>query len=161
MEPASSGSAPARVEVEIRNVSADSGAALGAPAELYFPHGFFSFEIHGVSEGQQVPVKMFIPRDETITGYYKRNVHTGQWQDIARSVDHHSVPDKTVITIVLAEGGSFDADASISRITDPGGPVSSRAAPIPTATEWGLILMGLFLALSAAAHIRRRRFSGL
>jgi hypothetical protein len=145
----------------LKEVAADSGAALDAPPDLYFPHGFFSFEIHGVSAGQQVQVKMFIPRDETVTGYYKRNVHTGQWQDIAGAVDHHSVPGKTVIAFALTEGGSFDADASISTITDPGGPVSSRAAPIPTMTEWGMLLLAILLALSGIAKTRRKRYADL
>jgi hypothetical protein len=100
---------------------------------------------------------IIMPLDTGITGYYKENQETKEWENIAVAIDHSSIPERTVVTISLTEGGSFDMDDISVTITDPGGPVSSGPAPIPVLTHWGMFALLGILFLAVLPTLRRRR----
>ena len=145
----------------IQNVTVSSPEAAGVPATIEMPYGVIGFEVHGVTAGETVTSSIFIPRDTSITGYFKKNKNTGQWENVATSVDHDSVAGKTKITFPLTEGDAYDNDTDPTVITDPGGPGMLAAAPpvmaIPTLSEWGMILLSLLLGIAAVVRIRRMR----
>lgn len=63
------------------------------------------------------------------------------------------------VTLPLTDGALGDADwAENSVITDPGGLFAPQAGaqPIPTLTEWGMIIMASLMALGAMVTMRRR-----
>ncbi len=155
--------------ISLQNVSAFSPTAVGAPSNLQMPFGAFSFEVHGVTAGQKVTIDVFTPRDASITGYFDENKNTGAWEDIATTVDHDTVPDKTKITIQLTEGGPYDTDAVDTTITDPSGPCApdtssgaeaySRISHVPTLTTRGAAVLMILAAVAALSRLRRRRTS--
>ena len=141
----------------LENVTASPPGAAGVPTEINMPFGVFSFEVHGVTSGQTVTMDIFVPRNETITGYFKENKDTGVWKDIATAVDSTSVNRKTKISIQLTEDGPYDTDSLASTITDPGGPGSQSSESIPTLDEWGMIIFSGLLLLGSIVMIRRRQ----
>lgn len=64
------------------------------------------------------------------------------------------------VTLPLTDGALGDADwIANSVISDPGGlfaPQANGAQPIPTLTEWGMIIMASLMALGAMVTMRRR-----
>ena len=124
------------------------------------PYGIFNFEVHDVTVGQTVTMDILIPRDEAITGYYKKNKRTGIWEDIATSVDHVSLNGRTKITIQLIEGGVYDSDSIDTMITDPGGPAFRSSHSIPTLSQWGMIIFSLILGFMAILFIRKQSHEG-
>ena len=51
-----------------------------------------------------------------------------------------SVSGNTV-TYSVVDGGTGDSNSAVGLITDPFGPVIDDASPIPTLSEWAMILM--------------------
>lgn len=145
----------------LQNVSASSPASVGAPANINMPCGVFSFEVHGVTHNQLVTMDIYVARDESITGYFKKNVNTGNWENVATAIDHTSVPGKTVITIELTESGNYDSDAIDTVLTDPGAPGSYAAsAPVPALDARGAAVMGVLMLLAGLVLMRRKRSMG-
>ncbi len=109
--------------LELVNPAALSPADAGAPQELEFPVGLFSFELHQASPGMRTAMDILVPLNTRIGGYLKQSLSSGEWLNVAAAIDHQLVPDKTRITINLIEGGTFDRDEIETTITDRGGPV--------------------------------------
>jgi hypothetical protein len=85
-----------------------------------FPHGLFSFNITGLSNGETVNVTITFPEDiPTTAEYWKYNTSSGEWYQIpigSNDGDH-------IITITLQDGGIGDNDGVENGvISDPGGP---------------------------------------
>ena len=85
-----------------------------------FPHGLFSFNITGLSNGETVNVTINFPEDiPTTAEYWKYNTSSGEWYQIpigSNDGDH-------IITITLQDGGIGDNDGATNGIiSDPGGP---------------------------------------
>ena len=140
----------------LEDVSALDPSTTDAPADLVFPFGMFEFEIHGTAAGETVTVILLIPRNLSVDAYYKKNRTTGKWQDIVSGIDHNSVPGKTRMVFNLTNNGVFDGNPADDVIRDPGGPVAHPYVAVPSLTEWGTIVFGLFLLGSAVLKIRRR-----
>ena len=93
--------------------------AEGKPT-LVFPHGFFSFNITGLTPGQTVVVTITLPDNVPVgTEYWKYHASEGGWIPIPMGSDDG---DK-VITITLVDGGLGDDDGTANGvIVDQGGP---------------------------------------
>jgi hypothetical protein len=75
--------------------------AEGKPA-LVFPHGFFSFNITGLTPGQTVVVTITLPDNVPVgTQYWKYHASEGGWIQIRMGSDDGD----NVITITLVDGG--------------------------------------------------------
>ena len=84
-----------------------------------FPHGFFSFNITGLTTGQIVNVTITLPSDmPTTTQYWKYHTPEGWYQIPVRSNDGDDI-----LTIQLTDGGTGDDDGIANgMIVDPGAP---------------------------------------
>ena len=148
---------------QLTNVSAVNPPA-DAPSNVEFPYGMFEFTVTGVPNGGTVTMRLFIPRDTRITAYYKKNMNTGQWDNIATSIEHGPAyaPNKTVVTFQLTDGGAYDEDgASDGSILDQGGPryeESGVVEPInvPTLNTPGVLFFALLTALAGFYALRKR-----
>jgi len=128
---------------------------------LAFPHGFFSFNIAGLTPGQMVTVTITLPPGAAPTQYWKYHPNTqGGWVQIPMTV----VGPPNVITITLVDGGLGDDDgAADGVIHDQGGPGSGAVGwetyPVNKVRVF-LPWIALFAAIMAGATLlvlRRRR----
>lgn len=153
--------------VNLTNFNTSSPQAAGAPVDLNMPYGVFSFTIENVAAGATINMNIVMPRNTSITGYYKKNRLTGEWEDVAVSVDHsQSLPDGTLVTIVtiqITDGGPYDNDGLVNgEIDDPGSPgflAWADRTEIPALGPWGVGLLGLLLAGALGLIARRRQGS--
>jgi len=109
----------------------------GKPA-LVFPHGFFSFDITGLTPcaHQKVNVTITLPSAVPVgTEYWKYHASEGGWIQIPMGSDDGDA----VITITLEDGGLGDDDGECNGvIVDSGGPgvgvfdTGSPANPYPS-----------------------------
>jgi len=132
----------------------------GKPS-LAFPHGFFSFDITGLTFGQMVTVVITLPTGAAPTQYWKYHPNTqGGWVQIPMTV----VGPPNVIRITLVDGGLGDDDgAADGTIEDRGGPGSGAVGwetypinKVRVLLPW----IALFAAIIAGASLlvlRRRR----
>lgn len=142
---------------QIANVSAVNPPS-DVPSNIHFPYGMFQFTVQGVSHGGTVTMRLFIPRDTRITGYWKKNQNTGQWENIATSVENGPsyAPDKTVITFQLTDGGAYDEDGVANGfIQDQGGPGFPRVTAVPAMDERGIALFVVLAGLASLGVLRR------
>jgi hypothetical protein len=84
---------------------------------------------------------------KTVISFYIR-------EDVARGID----PQHNHDHYIQIEGCGNDDEAAfkLRRSDDPPKPLAALLPPVPSATEWGLIVLGLLLAGSLAFMIRRR-----
>ncbi len=104
-------------------------------------------------------MRLFIPRDTRITGYWKKNQTTGQWEEIATSIEHGPAyaPNKTVITFRLSDNGPYDEDATAGTISDQGGPgFPGGTVRVPALDYRGMLLFALLAALIGIYALRRQ-----
>jgi YD repeat-containing protein len=172
--PSASGGAYATLAVPtgsglaLHNVQAQANPSPGeAPADVQFPYGFFRFRATGLNAGACTTVTLYLPRDETIDTYYKygptTDNPTDHWYEFlfngrtGAQIFHEG--GQTRIVLYLCDGERGDSDLTVNgRIDEPGGPgVMGGAPPIPTLSEWGMIL---FIGLMLLAGIRFLRRSG-
>jgi hypothetical protein len=97
---------------------------------LVFPHGFFSFNIIGLTPGQTVLVTILFPDSLPVgTQYWKYHAAEGGWIQIPMGSDDGD----NVITITLVDGGLGDDDGTANGlIVDQGGPGIPSAPPVIT-----------------------------
>ncbi len=149
--------------VSLESVKAVDPKTTDAPSTVSFPYGLFSFKIVDLpAKGASVTMSIFVKRDTSISGYYKKNMRTGEWENIADAIDHTSVSGKTKITFTLADGGDYDEDGLANQeIDDDSGPVSNAGgsgAAVPAAQPWHLVLLALLLGgLGVLLACRRGR----
>lgn len=133
---------------------------------LVFPHGFFSFNITGLTPGQTVIVTITLPSDVPVgTRYWKYHASEGGWIQIPMGDDDGD----NVINITLVDGGLGDDDGIADGvIVDQGGPgspppvVGGEVYPINKATllmPWLGLAFVLILAVGGGALALRRRRS--
>ena len=101
----------------------------GKPA-LVFPHGFFSFDITGLTPGQTAVVTITLPDNVPVgTQYWKYHASEGGWIQIPMGSDDGD----EIITITLVDGGLEDDDGTANGvIVDQGGPDIPGAPPVIT-----------------------------
>jgi hypothetical protein len=123
-----------------------------------FPHGFFSFDITGLTPGQTVTVTITLPAGAAPTQYWKYHVPEG-WIQIPMTI----VGPPNVIMITLVDGGLGDDDGVANGvIVDQGGPGSGSVGwgPYPVnKTRVVLPWIGLAVILAGviAWYSRKRR----
>jgi uncharacterized repeat protein (TIGR01451 family) len=88
--------------------------------ELVFPHGFFSFNVTGLTQGQTVVVTLTLPDIVPVgTEYWKYHAAEGGWIRIPMGSDDGD----NILTITLVDGGLGDDDGIANGlIVDQGGP---------------------------------------
>jgi len=115
----------------IENLAAVAEGSLpieGKPS-LVFPHGFFSFDISGLSNGETVTVVMELPSNIPTNAQYWKWDSTLGWHQINFSDNDGD----RIIAIQLTDNGTGDSDPTPGRIHDDGGP-GNPPTPTPTAT---------------------------
>ena len=128
--------------------------------EITMPYGMFAFEVQGVVSEQTVTISILLPRNTSINSYWKKNVNTGVWEKIPATVDHDSVPDKTLITFDLVNNGDYDSNPADDAIDDPGGPGfqigGGGTHAVPTLDQWGVLVLCILLIGGGTALMRKR-----
>ncbi len=142
------------------NVRAVSPPA-DAPPDITFPYGMFEFNVSGFQSGSNITMKIMIPKDTSITGYWKKNATTSQWENIASNIVHGPpyAPTKTIITFTIRDGGPFDEDGSINgEIVDqggPGAPGGGEITAVPTINMAGMVFFFL-LVLGTTVYMKKK-----
>jgi hypothetical protein len=141
----------------MENIAAVDEATLpeeGKPA-LVFPHGFFSFDITGLSAGQTVTVTLTLPDSIPVGAqYWKYHASEGGWVRIPMGSDDGD----NVITITLTDGGLGDDDGVADGvIVDQGGPGSSSSIPVPEFNTVGLLALIGLLAVVLLSRVRKKK----
>ena len=148
----------------IQNLSAVSESALPAEGkpDLVFPHGFFGFQITGLTHGETVNLTITLPSAAPVgTQYWKYGPTpsdpTSHWYQIPMGDDDGD----NVITITLVDGGLGDDDLTANGvIVDQGGPAyppsGGGLAPVPVSPN---IYIGIAAVLGAGvlAYFVRKR----
>ena len=144
-------------------VSESSMPSDGKPT-LEFPHGFFEFQITGLSNGEAVTLSIDLPHAvPTDTQYWKYGPTTGtptpHWYQIAMGDNDGD----STITITLIDGGLGDDDLIANGvIIDQGGPGNPPATPAAAGAGvpvFPSLYYGIVSALGAAIlafYIHRR-----
>ncbi len=134
-----------------------------APYGYELPYGLFDFVLHLGEGGSTATVTLTYP-DVLPPGtvYMKFNRATNQWYELPAS---QYVVSGNTITLTLRDGGIGDHDGvANSRIVDPGGPAvladAPAPTPVPTLTEWGLLLLSGLLAVLGPRGARRAGWHG-
>jgi parallel beta-helix repeat protein/YD repeat-containing protein len=108
----------------IKDLEAVAESALpeeGKP-NIEFTHGFFSFNITGLAQGQTVNVTIELPADVPV-GYLWWKVNTTAGNNTWYSLPIGDDDGDNIITIALTDGGAGDDDGAANGIVrDPGGP---------------------------------------
>lgn len=132
--------------------------------DLEFPHGFFSFNVTGLSPGQAVSITLTLPSNMPVgTQYWK--CQEGSWYRMPVSDDDGD----NVIVITLTDGWIGDSDGLANGvIRDPGGLAIPPPVYVPVGgysyamkgdtTEKTLTLyLGLAALLSTASAVARKK----
>ncbi len=137
-----------------------------APPGVNFPYGFFEFTINDVTTGGCTTATLYLPRTPLLNTYYKYGPTPGNlsnhWYEFmyngqtGAEIFHEATWTRIVLHFCDGQRGDDDLTAN-TRTPDQGGPGQQQAPPIPTITEWGMILMAILIGLSALYFIRRRR----
>ncbi len=138
-------------------LSMDSGEAGGTlPVDTTFPWGLMDFKVVNVPQGGTI--RMVFTMTENISAgsvFYKFDAQTGAYTPYG-NVEGLDDGDNTFV-LILTDGGEGDQDGiQNGEIVDPGN-VGVTAAPIPTLSEWGMILFILLMAAAGIRPITRRR----
>ena len=130
-------------------------APAGAPAT--FPFGLLSFTIEGLAAGATVNVVITMPENISAAAvYYKyQNGQFSQFNNVTGLDDG----DPT-FTLTITDGGPGDEDGLANgEIVEPGRPAVGAAPPIPTLSEWGMIIFMILFSISAIYMLRRKSYS--
>jgi hypothetical protein len=130
--------------------------AEGKPVGMSFPHGFFSFNITGLTSGQTVTVTITLPDAVPVGTQYWKYIGSA-WVQIPIGSDDGD----NVITIQLTDGGLGDADGlADGMIVDPGGSGTPPTPPeVPAMTPLGfvMVMFSLFgLVVFATRTVNKR-----
>jgi hypothetical protein len=119
--------------------------AEGKPVGMSFPHGFFSFNITGLDNGQTVNVTITLPDAVPVgTQYWKYGPTPSDPADHWYQIPMMGGDDgDNVITITLVDGGlGDDILTQDGMIVDQGGPGTPPPAPeVPAMTPIGFVLV--------------------
>jgi predicted outer membrane repeat protein len=111
----------------ITGLTATASTTCGALSGFTFPHGFFSFNINGISSGSTVTITITLPSNmPTNTQYWK--CINGQWVNVTSIMGDNN--GDNVLTLAITDGGLGDADGVANGIiVDPGTPAIPATAP--------------------------------
>ena len=134
-----------------QNGSAQFTVPAGAPVGETFPYGVFGFTALNCGAGGTVTITLTYPAALPTGTKYWKNIN-GTWVDWTSKV---TITGNTVV-LTITDGGAGDTNPNAGQISDPSGPAfAGGPTPIPTLSEWGLILLGL--ALLAVVGWRQRQ----
>ena len=139
----------------IEDLAAIDVSTLPNAPHVDFPHGIFSFNITGLSNGETVNVTINFPQDiPTTAQYWKYNASSGEWYQIPIG----SNDGDNIIIITLQDGGIGDNDGVENGIiSDPGAPgVPSAPTDVPALAPAGIIALVGLLCVIGMSRIRRR-----
>lgn len=156
----------------IENMIAVSESSLSCPMEgkpnLEFAHGFFSFNVTGLTPGQTVTVNITFPQAVPVgTEYWKCQNNT--WVDVTSLLGDDD--GDSVLTLTITDGGPGDADGAANGvIEDPGAPgqpgraliVGGEVYPVNRVkilTPWLGLAAFLAIAMAAIVLLNRRRMA--
>ena len=138
-----------------------SSMATAPPSTVEMPHGIVALQLVAGVAGSDTTVVLTYPEPLPAgTSYYKYG------KTKAKPIDHWykfsgAVVSGNTITLTLTDGGDGDNDLLVNgQIADPGGPALPAAQPIPTLSEWAMLLLTGLLGLMAAAAMRRGKNAG-
>jgi hypothetical protein len=154
-----------------QNGSAQYNMPGTTPAGQRFPYGAFSFTVLSCGPGGSVTITQTYPDSIAPNAKYHKLIN-GNWVDWTANV---TIVGNTVM-LSLTDGQPGDTNPTPGEISDPGGitvaydsdPVSitgsdnSGMAPIPTLSEWMLmVLAGLmaFVAIRRASAVKKAHMS--
>ncbi len=115
----------------LKNVRSTSTLPPGAPSDVIFPFGQFSFEIHEVTTSDgAAQVTMLLPSNQLVNSYEKFGPEPDQeiphWYDFNSAGGTGATVSGNTITLNFIDGARGDADlARNGVIVDPGGPTST------------------------------------
>lgn len=145
---------------KLKNVKAVSRDSSDIPSSLETPYGLFSFTITELAcEGATAKMVLYVDYDASIIGYYKKNVRTGEWENISTSIEKVTVDNepKTKVTFYLTDGGDYDEDGEQNgSIDDDGALVTSSSVPVATNMQYCLMIF--LLACLGSILLRKKRF---
>lgn len=127
----------------------------GGPAGVELPFGAVDFTVSGCT-GASVTVTVTYPDSVEGMDYWK--YINDSWTIIPATLSGNTA------TITIVDNGPFDADTALGIIRDPGGVgITSNGAgagaggatPIPTLSQWAMILLSLLMAGMALVTMRR------
>ena len=152
--------------------ASSASAPAPVPSDASFPYGFAAIELQGGFQGSSAAVTLRFPEPLPASAVYLKfgKAPGPECQELDCTKDrwyvipHWISEDRRAVTIYLTDGGLGDNDSLANgRIVDPGG-IALRAAapptaahPIPTLSEWSLVVLGLLAAGAGARQLRRRR----
>jgi hypothetical protein len=131
-----------------------------APAGRRFPYGAFSFTVLSCGPAGSVTITQTYPNSIAPNAMYHKLIN-GNWVDWTANV---TIVGNTVM-LTLTDGQSGDTNPTAGEISDPGGITvadDSGMAPIPTLSEWMLmVLAGLmaFVAIRRASAVAKAHMS--
>ncbi|SDU02344.1 IPTL-CTERM sorting domain-containing protein [Halopseudomonas salegens] len=135
--------------------AASLGAAL--PQGVMLPHGALSLRLTEGTPGSSSTIVLTYPFDLPAgTRYYKYGPTADNPADHWYPYDGAVISGNT-ITLTLTDGGAGDSDLNVNGIIDdPGGPVLLAAdlAPIPTLSQWAMLLLAGIMGLLAMQRMR-------
>jgi len=129
---------------------------------LVFPHGFFSFNITGLTYSQNATVTITFPEDIPIGAQYWKygpngstnNPQPERWYRILIGDDDGD----NVITIQLTDGGIGDDDGVANGVIVDQGGIGNPRAEVPALTPVGIAaLVGLLAIIATSTLVRKRR----
>ncbi len=134
------------------------------PAGYEFRHGLYDFTLTG-GNGPATVVLTYPQELPAGTVYWKYgktpSSSTPAWYQFTGAVISS---DRLSITLTLTDGLLGDSDATTNGvIVDPGGPAAPAApvvaatTPVPTLSEWGLMLLASLMLMAGLVQVRRRR----
>ncbi|SDU02330.1 Lcl C-terminal domain-containing protein [Halopseudomonas salegens] len=135
--------------------AASLGAAL--PPGVTLPHGAVSLRLTDGTPGSTATVVLTYPEELPAgTRYYKYGPTADNPADHWYPYDGAVISGNT-ITLTLTDGGAGDSDLSVNGIIDdPGGPalLATDLAPIPTLSQWAMLLLAGIIGLLALSKVR-------
>jgi len=128
---------------------------------LVFPHGFFSFNITGLEDGQTAIVTITFPENIPIGAQYWKygpngstnNPQPERWYPVPIGDDDGD----NVITIQLTDGGIGDDDGVEDGVIVDQGGIGNPRAKVPALTPIGLVVLIGLLSIIATSMILRMR----
>ncbi len=132
------------------NGSAQFTVPANPPAGQTFPYGVFGFTVLECGTGGTVTITLRYPQPLPEGTQYWKNIG-GTWFDWTNKV---TITGNTVV-LTITDGGEGDTNPNPGEISDPSGP-GLNPTPIPTLSQWALLLLGGLLAAFGWQHRQRR-----
>jgi len=122
------------------------------PAGETFPYGVFGFTALRCGLGGTVTITLTYPQPLPAETRYWKNI-SGTWVDWTGKV---TITGNTVV-LTITDGGEGDTNPNAGEISDPSGPTfDSGPTPIPTLSEWAMLLLSLLIGGLAWRQLAQR-----